>query len=407
MRDSACIISLVAATACGARTPLESSASPADGGFVVGPFDSGSDAPVVCTPTAPLSPPPCKSWRAAGDGTTFVAPPARNSGNQISAAIAFGCDVLVGWSTQTFSRPETLAWSTRVLGFDGSPRTEVLSHPALTTMTENSGAMSLATSGASVAGLAADSTGCHFLPLDARGADGGDAVEEGSDDCLGLAAEVDGFSYVTRSKQGGTPADLVRIDARGAVRARTTLPVPSGRVAWDRFVFDDDSFVLYTFREDPATGKYSNWLQHFTGRGAPLAPERDVDANTAPVHVAATATGMLAAWTWSSVNLVPLTRDGTIAGALRPVPVAGPLYGMTLASVPNGDAILFWDEATPTNDFKLFVQAIAPDGVPRAPATLVRTTRSSSGVFVVVAPQGDRALVVFEGGLALPLECAG
>jgi hypothetical protein len=107
------------------------------------------------------------------------------------------------------------------------------------------------------------------------------------------------------------------------------------------------------------------------------------------------------------VDLVPLTRDGTMAGALHPVAVASPIYGMTLASVPNGDAILFWDELTPTNDFNFFVQAIAPDGMPRALATLFRTTHDSSSVLVVVAPQGDRALVVLEGGFAVPLECAG
>jgi len=332
-------------------------------------------------------------------------PPPPNSAIDISDVLANGCDVLVAWYTTTASRPRGLAWSTRVLAFDGSPRTEVQTHPALAAVTESGGEMSLATNRANIAGLVTDETGCRFVPLAANGADAGDTVREGPNRCLGLAAESDGFSYLTTSTQGGTPVDLVRVDARGAVRDRTTLVVPAKRAAWARFNFEDGSFVVNTFREDPQTGNYTDWLQHFAAQGAPLAPERDVGANTAPVQVASTATGLLAAWSWSSVDLAPLTRNGVMAGALQSVPLAGPLYGLSLVSVPNGDAMLFWTENTRANDFNLFVQAIAPDGTPRAPARLFRTTRSTSVVRVVVAPEGDRALVVLEGGLAVPLKC--
>lgn len=316
--------------------------------------------------------------------------------------------MLAAWYTLTTSGTPTLSWSTRTIAFDGAPRGEIKAHAALTTSTNASGAMSLATNGVNVGALVADTTGCRFVAFDANGAEVGAVVSAGGTECTSLAAEGDGFSYLSMSSQGGTPVALRRVDARGTPRTTTTLTVPAGSAVWERFVFDDGSFLLNTFREDPMTTVYTDWLQHFDARGASLAAEHTVGGvNTAPVWIAATATGVLAGWEWSDVNLVPLSRDGVAMGAPRSIAVGGSLYGMTLASVPNGDAILLWLELANPSGFKLFARAIAPDGTPRAPATLVRASSDQSRVYALVDPQGDRALLVFsDGGVrTLPLEC--
>ena len=104
---------------------------------------------------------------------------------------------------------------------------------------------------------------------------------------------------------------------------------------------------------------------------------------------------------------MPTDRDGAATGALHTIAVGGSLYGMTVVPVPNGDAMLLWLELAASNGFTLFAQAIAPDGTPRAPATLIRKSSDQSRIYAVVDPRGDRALLVFQDGgvRTLPLEC--
>jgi hypothetical protein len=384
--------------ACGARTPLDVSSAIVDGGDV--------DASTACVVTPPSPPGPCTSWQVAGPGQLVSASSGVGDAIGLGDVVSTGCGVLVAWYTLSAPNDETLSWSTRSVGFDGAPLAPIEAHPSLTLRTVTSGSISLATNGASVAGLEADSSGCHFLALDAEGADVGAMVPQASPACGALAPESDGFSYMAPSAQWDTPVALARIDARGVLRDTTPLMVAAERAFWDRYVFDDGTFLLDTFAED-ATGAYADWLQHFDARGNPLAPESNVGANTSPVWLAGTATGVLAGWEWSTVSLVPVTQDGAPSGPVQTEPAGGPLYGMTLASVPNGDAMVLSLVLNAANEFELYVQAAAPDGSARGAATLVRTSQEQSRVYAVVAPAGDRALLVFEDGgvRTLPLTC--
>jgi hypothetical protein len=385
-------------TACGARTPLEVASSIADGG--------GVDASAACAP--PPSPPgPCTSWQVAGADQLVSASSGVGDAIGLGDVVSTECGVLVAWYTLSAPNAETLSWSTRSIGFDGAPRAPVEAHPSLTLHTTTSGAISLATNGARGAALEEDSSGCHFLALDADGADVGATAPQAAFACSALAAESDGFSYLIPSAQGETPVALARVDAQGALRDTTPLTVASNRALWDRYVFDDGTFLLDTFDEDPTTGVYTDWLQSFDARGHSLAPGVAVTANTAPVWVAATAAGALAGWESTAVALVPVTRNGEAFGPVQTQPATGPLYGMTLASVPNGDAMLLSLVLDAGDQFDLYAQAVAPDGSARSAATLIRTSQEQSRVYAVVAPAGDRALLVFEDGgvRTLPLTC--
>ncbi len=383
-------------TACGARTPLEVPSSIADGG--------APDASAACVETSPA--PPCTSWQVAGADQLVSASSGIGDAIGLGDVVSAGCGALVAWYTLSAPNAETLSWSTRSVGFDGAPRAPIEAHPSLTLHTTSSGAISLATNGARAAGLEEDSSGCHFLALDADGADVGAMAPQATSACSALAAESDGFSYLSPSAQGETPVALARIDAQGVLRATTPLMVPPNRALWDRYVFDDGTFLLDTFAED-ANGVYTDWLQRFDARGNPLAPESVVGANTAPVWVAATAMGALAGWEWSTVSLVPVTRDGAPSGPVQTEPATGALYGMTLASVPNGDAMLLSLVLDGASEFDLYAQAVAPDGSARGTATLIRTSQEQSRIYAIVAPAGDRALLVFEDGgvRTLPLTC--
>jgi hypothetical protein len=393
------VVFLLSVSACGARTPLEVTEPVADGG--------GLDVAAACMASPPPPPGPCSSWQVAGAAQIVSAPSSAGSAIGLSDVVATGCGALVAWYTLSGPNAETLSWSTRSVGFDGAPRAPIEAHPSLTLQTTSSGSMSLATNGASVAGLEVDSSGCRFFALDANGADVGAIAPQASSACGALAAESDGFSYLSASAQGETPVALARVDAQGAPRDTTPLMVPSARALWDRYVFDDGTFLLDTFSEDATTGVYTDWLQHFDSRGNPLARESVVGANTAPVWVTATATGALAGWEWTSVNLVPVTRDGAPSGPLQGPGRMGPLYGMTLASAPNGDAMLLSLVLDGTSDFDLYAQAVAADGTARGPATLIRTSQEQGRIYAIVAPAGDRALLVLEDGgvRTLPLMC--
>jgi hypothetical protein len=395
---------LAGSTACGARTPLEviGSSTLADGGVVGGP-----DATAACTTPTPVPAGPCSGWRADGAEQVVSATPTIDSAIGLGDAVAAGCGVLTAWYTLTPPNAQTLSWSTRSVGFDGAPRAPIEAHPSLTLQTTGSGAFSLATNGANVAGLEVDSSGCRFLALDTDGAEVGPITPQKDVGCGAIAAEGDGFSYLSPSGGGGTPVTLNRVDAHGVLRSSRMLPIGPGRALWGRYVYDDGTFLLNTFAEDPMTTVYTDWLQRFGAGGDIVGGEVIVGANTAPVWLAATSTGVLAGWEWSAVNLVPLDRNGTRTGPPQAHMTTGALYGMTIVPVPNGDALLLWLVLDADNGFSLFAQAVAPDGTARAPATLIRKSKDQSRVYAVVAPEGDRALLVLQDGgvRTVPIAC--
>ena len=393
------------AIACGARTPLgaDQGSASADGGIVDGAVG------LSCTPDASATPrAPCTSWKLVGADQVIAPPPGTGAALGLSTPIVSGCGVVTGWYTSTGRDPPfTVTWSTRSIAFDGTPGTDVFSHPALTTQTMYATVMSLAANGASAAGLIADAMGCRFVPLDANGGDAGQVVVLGTLGCGAIAADGDGFSYLTPSAQSATPATLNRVNARGAARSSTALAMPAGRALWDRLVLDDGSFLVNSFREDTATGNYTDWLQHFDAQGAALASENVViNANTAPVLLAPSATGLLAAWDRSAVNVVSLDRDGRENGLVQLVSTTAALYGTLLVPVSGGDVLLLWWQDG-TGRYDLFAQAMSPSGLPRGPATMLKSQSAAARFYAVADPRGDRAVLVFadDGVRAAELAC--
>jgi hypothetical protein len=305
----------------------------------------------------------------------------------------------------------TVAWSTRSLGFDGAPLSDVRAHPGLTSKALGSGALALAASGGRVGALVSDSTGCRLTSFDPNGGDDGSVAALGGARCFALAGIGDGFTYLTTASDGSSPASLATIDARGAPRATAALGVAANRAVWDRLVFDDGSFLLYSFREDNVSAAYTSWLQHFDAQGAALAPEVDVGANTAPVLLAPTAAGALAAWEpvgagGPRIEVVEIDRNGIATGVPKIFPIAGSLYGLSLVPVPDGDVILVWLEETGSgsSNWALSARALGPDGAARGPGTVILEGVEAEPVHGVVEETGGRALVVF-GLQALPLVC--
>jgi hypothetical protein len=391
---SGVLLIVIGVAACGTRaTPIAA--------------DGRADGPAACVPTT-MAPGrgTCPVWRAAGPA---VAVSADGDGVESWATVDIDCGVLVAWSSPAPGGSSS-TWHTRPVSFDGSPRSGPVDHPGLTSVPQGPRVVSLARNGTSLAALVADPDGCHFVPLRTDGSEAGAAGEAGAGWCTGLAAESDGFSFLRAVNSGVTPVWLHRVDAGGVPREQRTLDTATGRALWSRLVLDDGSFLLDTFAEDATTTIYTDWVQHFDGRGQVLASESVVPgADTAPVHLASSKSGVLAAWTWSGVELVPLDRDGRGLGLHTTLPVKTALYGLGLAPVPDGDVMGLWLALGANSRLELYVQALAPSGGPRGPETLLAVTSDSSGWLMAVAePSGERALLVFRDSSlrALPLTCA-
>lgn len=398
--------------ACGARTPLglyESSASIAADDAGVDASPPGGDASAASCPRTHPRPNSCSGWRAAG-AEQIVATVPMGDAIELGSAAPNGCGVVVAWSERTTTAPSKVTYATRAIGFDGAPLGGVNALSALALQTNASGSIGVVANGTRSpygAALVSDEAGCRFLPLDTNGASAGSAVPFGKDGCFGLAVDGPGYSFLVPSPQFETPVTLERVDALGAARGTAKLGVPAGRAAWDRFTFDDGSFVLSTFREDPTTAVYTDWLQHFGADGAARASEVAIAANTAPVLVSASATGMIAGWTWSSIELAPYDRDGHPTAPLQSLPFGGAPYEMTIAPVPNGDVLLVTMELAQPSGFDLLARAIAPNGVPRGSSAVVAHPKGTGRVVAVVDPNAERAVLVWaDSGLrALSLEC--
>lgn len=337
---------------CGARTPL---------GTVV------STQAETCTPT----PPSCDHWTLGADHLI------ESNVVSVGSAVSTDCGVLISWQGGTSS------WKTTLLAPDGSRTSE----PDHTVLESASAPLWLARRGTRV-GAALDDRGCSFVPLDVRGASTG-AVVETAGSCSDLAATADGFSSLSR-EQGGV---LVDLDSTGALTSRVSLNVPSTRAAWSRAVLDDGTFVLGSFSEDPATVVYTTWLRHFDAKGAPLADEVVVDSKVAPVHIAASSSGLLVAWQWSALEVLPTNRDGVEVGPRVDVPMSGPPYGLSLTSLPNGDVMALSVELA-SNEYSVTAHQLSPTGTPRAPGSkLPFHPVEPRDLAAVVGPNGDVLIV--------------
>lgn len=360
---------------------------------------------------------PCTRWEAAGDPVALSAMPSPYDAQSITSAVPSGCGVVVSWyvlSGHPFA--DTLAFETREIDWSGAPAADVVPHPALTTATNGSGAMELASRDGAVGAVVSTSPGgCRFVALDGHGADRAAPVPLPGTWCLGLESTAEGFSTLMASETGTTPGTLVRVDPNGAPLGTTALDVPAGRALWSRARMDDGTFVLYTFSEDPITAIYSGWLQHLDARGGALAPEVELGVNGVPVQLAATQDGAVSGWETALPGGLPaqvraIDTDARPMGDPMDLPASGALYGLVLAPTPDRAVIAMWleDHFDEMPSWRLRTMVLGPDARPRGEPTLVLTGTNAIGMRLLVDPSGRRALVLFddEGARALPLACA-
>ncbi len=409
---------------CGARTSLDASraasSSPSPDGGV--PPDGGTG---TCGAPAPAPPGPCSTWQAAGPAQSLSGKPSSCAALQLTDALGTSCGVMVAWYADEMSGsggcpcPDcppatTLTYATRVVGWDAQPVFSAQAHPALSVQSMASGTMELAENAGTFAAIVDDTSGCRFVPLDDHGADRGRPIALGTLDCRAFAAANDGFSFLNVSMSDLTPANLQLLGPDGSFRPLVPLSMTPGRAVWGRLVFDDGSFLTNTFLEDPTTAIYTSWVQHFDVAGNPLAPESVLGTNAAPLWLAASQNGAIAAWATNQpggqpLEAQPIDRNGNPNGLIQGVATSGaPNYGLGIGPAPDGDVVMWWLELAPRDDFRFWVQALDPFAMPRGPATLIAETVQSE-FRVLVEPTGARALVLYqdEGGIeALPLGCA-
>jgi hypothetical protein len=347
---------------CGARTPLGTIAS---------------TQPETCTPKAPS----CDHWVLGDDH--LIEP--FGAGLVLGPIAATECGALISWEKGTGA---SFGWKTTRLTPDGSRSDE----PDHTTFPDAVGdqRMWLAARGSRIAAMLGDAP-CRFVPLDAHGANAGTVVQTGDTlgACRDLMATNDGYSFLS------TPTgELFNLDSVGALTSQTALNDLSTRTVWNRARLDDGSFILNSFSEDSVAVVYKTWLRHFDSKGAPLADEVLLDSKVAPVHVAQSASGLLVAWQWSALEVLPTNRDGIAVGSRVDIPMAGPPYGMELVSLPNGDAMALSIELS-GHDFSVTAHQLTPTSAPRVPP-LTLPFHPANQIEAVVSPSGDVLIAYLE-----------
>lgn len=376
MKRFAWILLLVS---CGARTDL--------GGLHGN--DAGSSG--TCSP-APTRPSSCTAWHA---GT----PQAIGTG-VLGDATSSGCGVLVAFYAATET---SIAWSTRWVDYDGAMLAPPLAHPSLAAQTNASAEASLAPGGL----LEDDETGCHFVSVDDSGHETGAVKFFDYVGCRSLSRFGSKWSFLWAPDTGG--GSLVTFDdASTAIRS---LQFAQPQYTWDRVVFADGSFVVSAFWEDVNTAKDTNWLTPFDAQGNSLGPSITVTGyDSAPVLLARAGDHAMAAWQWTKVNALPVTKLGGQLSLAQTVTTDTPIYELSLFTQPNGDVLVVWIVLdSPTSDMSLHARVVDPDGVPRGPATLLLGGLTSTQVHGAIESTGARALLTLtakDGTIeALPLTC--
>ncbi len=389
----ACLAGMAAVT-CGGRTQL---GVPRRDGGTIG-----------CVPARPPVA-HCTAW-VAGTPLTIAPPPPSNGGLQLGGAAAVTCGALVAWYTVTPEPSGALTWSTRLVGFDGAPLAQAVTHPALGSATDTSAAISLAVGGARVGALVSDAVGCKFGTLDMEGHDTAGALPLGTGRCFGLAARGSGWSFLRAAGTDSTPPlQLAELDSAGH-ELDETLAAAVDQTAWERLTFGDGSFLLDTFREDLSTSTDTNWLTPYDAAGDALGPRVAVDGfDSAPVWLVAAGQSALAFWSWDALYARPVGREGVATGASKNVSGKATIYELRAAALPDGDVLMVWKALEAASRFGLYAVSLAPDGTPRGTPTRVAGQLESSFVEISVEPTGARAVLISDevGGLqALPITCA-
>jgi hypothetical protein len=308
--------------------------------------------------------------------------------------------VLVAW--YTFDET-SIAWTTRWVDYDGAMLAAPLAHPSLAAKTNASASISITEGGM----LEDDTTGCHFVTVDASGHEQ-DFTSLGGPGCISLARAGAKWSFL-RPKDGGGGSLVV---FGNGPQIETPLTFAPQQYVWDRTVFADGSFLVSAFWEDEQTAKDTNWLTWFDLNGKPLHPSIAVPGfESAPVLLARAGDHAMAAWQWTNVSALPTGEDGTPSSpTAENVTTDGPIYELSLFAQPNGDVLFVWtalDEKT--NDFSLHARVIAPDGTPRGPETFLLSGITSAQLHGAIESTGARAMLTVttnDGTIeALPLVC--
>jgi hypothetical protein len=295
----------------------------------------------------------------------------------------------------------SIVWSTQWIGFDGAPLAPALVHTSLTAQT-TSATISLAEGGM----LEDDQTGCHFVAIDTSGHEQGN-VKTFSDDCRSLSRSGSKWSFLSIGSQGG--GSLVTFDDQQQLEAPLVLSQPE--YVWDRVVLADGSFLLSSFWEDTNTATYTNWVTPFDAQGGSLGSSAAITGyNSAPVLLARAGDHAMAAWNWSTIDVMPVDAKGHTLGAAQTVTTDNPVYELSLFTQPNGDVLVAWIVlGEPTNDMSLHARVVAPDGTPLGPETLLESGLATVQIHGAIESTGARAVLVVttnKGKVeALPLTC--
>jgi hypothetical protein len=400
----------VLASACGARTGLESAADASTTTEASAGLPCGSEVDAGTPPT-------CNSWRLAGADRIVSQADSPGMTSDFTAAILGGNDVLASW---LWGARAITTWSARVLGFDGAPLGDIRVYLSdLNGAGFNVGGISLAADGCAFGGLL-EGSDCSFCMLE-DGDAGSCTTTVANSHCSGLGPSGDGFSFVGTALDTSLGSQLVTLGADGSLSGAMPLPVPSMAEVGPRFVLHDQSFLLTTLLPgdsgEPALG-----VQHFSAAGDALAPPLVITGSSASLaYLAETHDGVLAAWEAvggghpPGIYVAPLDRDGkpTASAQLVAATIDAPLYGIGLAPTPGGDALLTWVFLVGGSSFELQVIALAPDGTPRGAPTTIGTYQSMGAPHAVVSPDGTKALLLISGSLSsgpdavhvVPLAC--
>ncbi len=306
--------------------------------------------------------------------------------------------MIAAWSVQ---EGDSIVWSTQWIGFDAAPLAPVAAHPSLTVQSTSS-TISLAEGGM----LEDDSTGCHFVGVDASGQEQG-AVKTFASDCRSLAGAGSNWSFLSIGSQGG--GSLVTFDA--AEQSETPLVFPQQEYVWDRVVLADGSSLVSSFWEDANTATYTNWVTPFDAHGNSLGPSVAVAGyDSAPLLVARAGDHAMVGWSFSTIEVMPVDAKGNALGPAQTISADHPTYELSLFTQPNGDVLVAWTVlGNPTNDLSLHARIVAPDGTPRGPETLLETGLATVQIDGAIESTNARAVIVVttnEGKVeALPLTC--
>ncbi len=384
-KTRAASIALVLATACGARTDLGGARG-----------DSGTNGPCAAPPPASS----CTAWQAGEPQTIAIAP--AEVGNSVAGAIASGCSVLVAW--QTRATPTSISWTTRAVDFTGTLAAPV-DHPALTAQSTPPGAVSFATDGSRIGALVNEADKCTFITLDETGHELGDPVDAGTQRCFALASNGSQWSFLRDDGQGNTSL----VSLQNGTTTEKKLQFASTQVLWDRVVFPDGSFLLDSFLEQANT-QYDNTLTPYDASGNLLGGGSIIGGfEGAPALITRAGNAAMAAWSWSTIEALPVDHLGHAAGPAQMISNATPTYELSIFPVPNGDVLATWIVLEPSNAMSLHARALAPDGTPRGAATLLAPDVGEHVVYGAVDSSGARAVLAFmakDGTIeALPLTC--